>query len=59
MGFALGAALSGLVANSAGFAVDLPHAAMAWVAFVVPVCFAVSASIAAVVALRLNRMPAH
>jgi MFS family permease len=57
MGFALGAALSGLAANSAGFAVGLPHEAMAWVAFIVPVCFAVSAAIAAVVALRLNRMP--
>ena len=59
MGFALGAALSGLAANSAGFAVGLPHEAMAWVAFVVPVCFAASAVIAAVVALRLNRLPAH
>ncbi|MBN9089565.1 MAG: MFS transporter [Reyranella sp.] len=55
MGFALGAALSGLAANSAGFAVDLPHEAMAWVAFVVPVCFAASAAIACIVALRLNR----
>jgi MFS family permease len=56
MGFALGAALSGLAANSAGFAVGLPHEAMAEVAFVVPVCFAVSASLAAIVALRLNAL---
>ena len=54
MGFALGAALSGLAANTAGFAVGLPHEAMAHVAFVVPVCFAVSAAIGCVVALRLN-----
>src|SRR4051812_14824434 len=54
MGFALGAALSGLAANSAGFAVGLPHEAMARVAFVVPVCFAVSAALGVAVALRLN-----
>ena len=48
MGFALGAALSGLAANSAGFAVGLPHEAMAHVAFVVPVCFAVSAALGCV-----------
>jgi len=63
MGFALGAALSGLAANAAGFAVDLPHEAMAWVALVVPVCFAMSAALAMVVALRLNgpraSRPAH
>ena len=56
MGFALGAALSGLVANTAGFAVGLPHEAMAHVAFVVPVSFAVSAAIGCVVALRLNAL---
>lgn len=56
MGFALGAALSGLAANSAGFAVGLSHEAMARVAFVVPVCFSVSAAIACAVALRLNAL---
>jgi MFS family permease len=56
MGFALGAALSGLAANTAGFAVGLPHEAMAHVAFVVPVCFAVSAVIGCVAALRLNAL---
>jgi predicted MFS family arabinose efflux permease len=55
MGFALGAALSGLAANAAGFAVDLPHAAMAHVAFVVPLCFAASAGLAWMVAALLNR----
>lgn len=59
MGFALGAALSGLAANAAGFAVGLPHEAMAHVAFVVPVCFAVSAAIGCMVALRLNALPAR
>jgi hypothetical protein len=54
MGFALGAALSGLAANAAGFAVGLPHEAMARVAFVVPVSLALSAAIGCVVALRLN-----
>jgi MFS family permease len=54
MGFALGAALSGLAANAAGFAVGLSHEAMAQVAFVVPVSLAVSAALAAAVALRLN-----
>jgi predicted MFS family arabinose efflux permease len=57
MGFALGAALSGLVANSAGFAVELPHEAMAHVALVVPVSFAVAAAIGCAVALRLNALP--
>lgn len=56
MGFALGAALSGLVANAAGFAVGLPHEAMAHVALVVPVCFAVPAAIGCAVALRLNAL---
>jgi MFS family permease len=59
MGFALGAALSGLAANAAGFAVDLPHAAMADVAFVVPVLFAVSAGVGCLVALRLNVLSRH
>jgi Na+/melibiose symporter-like transporter len=57
MGFALGAALSGLAANSAGFAVDLPREALARVAFIVPACLAVAAAIAVIVALRLNRLP--
>lgn len=59
MGFALGAALSGLVANTAGFAVGLPHEAMAQVAFVVPACFAVSAVIGCAAALRLNALAAR
>jgi MFS family permease len=58
MGFALGAALSGLVANAAGFAVELPREAMAHVALVVPVSFALSAAIGCVAALRLNALPA-
>ena len=59
MGFALGAALSGLAANTAGFAMGLPHEAMAHVAFVVPVCFAVSAAIGCLAALRLNALAAR
>ncbi|HEY2875892.1 MAG TPA: MFS transporter, partial [Reyranella sp.] len=60
MGFALGAALSGLAANAAGFAVDLPREAMADVAFTVPVSLAASAALGALVALRLNaRAPAR
>lgn len=59
MGFALGAALSGLVANTSGFAVDLTHEAMAHVAFVVPVCFAMSAGIGCIFALRLNALPGN
>jgi MFS family permease len=55
MGFALGAALSGLAANAAGFAVDLPREVMAEVAFIVPVSLAASAALGALVALRLNR----
>jgi MFS family permease len=54
MGFALGAALSGLAANAAGFAVGLPRAAMAEVALVVPISLAVSAALGTLVALRLN-----
>ena len=50
---------SGLAANTAGFAVGLPHEAMAHVAFVVPVCFAVSAAIGCVAALRLNALSAR
>ena len=53
MGFALGAALSGLAANAAGFAVGLPREAMLHVAYVVPLCFAVSAALGCVAALRL------
>jgi predicted MFS family arabinose efflux permease len=56
MGFALGAALSGLAANAAGFAVDLPRAAMADVAFAVPALFALSGAIGCIVALRLNAL---
>ena len=59
MGFALGAALSGLAANAAGFATGLPREAMAHVAFVVPVSLAVSAALAIVVALRLNLLRAR
>jgi hypothetical protein len=55
MGFALGAALSGLAANAAGFAVDLPREAMAEVAFAVPISLAASAALGALVAVRLNR----
>jgi predicted MFS family arabinose efflux permease len=54
MGFALGAALSGLAANAAGFATGLPREAMAEVAFVVPISLAASAALGALVALRLN-----
>ena len=56
MGFALGAALSGLAANAAGFAVGLPHDAMADVAFTVPALFALSGVVGCVVALRLNAL---
>jgi MFS family permease len=59
MGFALGAALSGLAANAAGFAVDLPRAAMADVAFAVPVSLAASAALGALVALRMNGLGAR
>ncbi len=53
MGFALGAALSGLAANAAGFAAGLSREAMLHVAYVVPLCFAVSAALGCVAALRL------
>jgi len=59
MGFALGAALSGLAANAAGFATGLPREAMAEVAFVVPVSLAVSAALGALVALRMNVLAAR
>jgi hypothetical protein len=48
--------LSGLAANAAGFAVGLPHDEMARVAFVVPVCLALSAVLGVVTALRLNAL---
>ena len=54
MGFALGAALSGLAANAAGFATGLPREAMAEIAFTVPVSLAVSAALGVLVALRMN-----
>lgn len=55
MGFAVGAALSGLAANTAGFAAGLPREAMLHVAYVVPLCFAVAAAIGCVASLRLVR----
>jgi predicted MFS family arabinose efflux permease len=55
LGFALGAALSGLAANAAGFAAALPREAMLHVAQVVPLCFAVSAAIGCLAATRLIR----
>jgi NADH:ubiquinone oxidoreductase subunit H len=55
MGFAVGAALSGLAANSAGFAVGLSREAMVHVSYVVPLVFAVSAALATLVAERLRR----
>jgi hypothetical protein len=55
MGFAVGAALSGLAANAAGFAVGLPRETMVDVAFFVPACFAAAAAIGCLAALALNR----
>ena len=57
MGFALGAALSGLAANSAGFAAGLARETMAHVALVVPICLALAAVLGVLVALRLNNLP--
>jgi MFS family permease len=59
MGFALGAALSGLAANAAGFDTGLPREAMAEVAFAVPVSLAVSAALGTLVALRMNLLAAR
>lgn len=56
MGFALGAALSGLAANTAGFATGLPREAMEHVAIVVLVCFAASGMLGILVALQLNSL---
>lgn len=56
IGFAMGAALSGLAANTAGFTVDLPREGMLFVAYVVPLCFAVSAALGWLAAERLRRV---
>jgi MFS family permease len=56
MGFALGAAMAGLVANASGFADD-SDAAMIRAALWIPAAFIVPAAIALVAAVRLCRLP--
>lgn len=55
MGFALGASLAGLVANSAGLSAEITDTGMAAVAFWVPVAFIVPAVLACAASLRLRR----
>jgi predicted MFS family arabinose efflux permease len=54
-GFALGAALAGMVANAAGLASGLARADLANAAFWVPTSFTVAALLAVVAGLRLGQ----
>jgi hypothetical protein len=58
MGFALGAALAGLVANASGLAAGLVDEGMQRAAFWVPASFVVSAILAFLAGLRLCRLKA-
>jgi MFS family permease len=55
-GFALGAALAGLVANASGFSAGLTDHSMTQVAFWVPASFVVPATIAGLASVRLRRL---
>ena len=54
-GFALGAALAGVVANASGFSAGVADDSMVQQAFWVPACFVVPAAIACLASLRLNQ----
>src|SRR5579864_8663459 len=56
MGFALGAALSGLVANVAGFSSGMGQAEMTNVAFWVPASFVLAAAAAFLASVRLRSL---
>jgi MFS family permease len=56
MGFALGAALAGLVANASGLAAGIADEGMVRAAFWVPASFVVPAAAAFLVGLRLRRL---
>jgi predicted MFS family arabinose efflux permease len=58
MGFALGAALAGLVANASGLAAGIADEGMVRAAFWVPASFVVPAAAAFLVALRLRHLRA-
>jgi MFS family permease len=55
-GFALGAALAGLVANASGFSAGVANESMLQVAFWVPASFVVPAAIACLASLRLRHL---
>jgi predicted MFS family arabinose efflux permease len=55
-GFALGAALAGLVANASGFSAGVADKGMTQVAFWVPASFVVPAAIACLASLRLHHL---
>ena len=57
-GFALGAALSGIVANLAGFSIDAGPAGLAHTAIAVPAIFALAAVLAAIAGRRLTALAA-
>jgi len=56
-GFALGAAVAGLVANAAGLSAGLNRADVAQAALWVPTCFVLAALLAAALGARLARRP--
>ncbi|MBN8943401.1 MAG: MFS transporter [Rhizobiales bacterium] len=56
MGFALGAALAGVVANGIGFSADLADGGMLQAAFWVPASFVVPAVLAGLASLRLRQL---
>jgi Na+/melibiose symporter-like transporter len=56
MGFALGAALAGVVANASGFSAGVADDSMMQEAFWVPASFVVPAAIASLASLRLRRL---
>jgi hypothetical protein len=56
MGFALGAALAGLVVNSSGLSIGVASEGMEQAVFWVPASFVVPAALAYLVSLRLQRL---
>jgi hypothetical protein len=59
MGFALGAAFAGLVANASGLAAGIADEGMVRAAFLVPASFVVSAILACLAGLRLCHLRQH
>jgi predicted MFS family arabinose efflux permease len=57
LGFALGAAMAGLVANASGLGDSLEEAGMLQAAFWVPASFVIPAAVAALAAWRLCNLP--